>query len=109
MLRVLLGIAIGTFIYANPEARQITADLLRATGDALAPAVEDRTLGDRINEVLVGDQMTDQWKTEYARSNDLNKNQLRILQEGPRSLSESWILGAMHYNYKRSKQTQTDP
>ena len=38
MLRVLLGIAIGVFIYANPEARQITADLLRATGDALAPA-----------------------------------------------------------------------
>ena len=52
--------------------------------------------------------MTDQWKTEYARSNDLNKTQLRILQEGPRSLSESWILGAMHYNYKRSKQTQPD-
>ena len=55
MLRVLLGIAIGTFIYSNPEARQVTADLLRATGDALAPAVEDKTLGERINEVLVGD------------------------------------------------------
>ena len=55
MLKILLGIAIGVFIYANPEARQITADLLRATGDALAPAVEDRTLEDRINEVLVGD------------------------------------------------------
>jgi hypothetical protein len=51
--------------------------------------------------------MNDQWKTEYAKSNDLNKTQLRILQEGPRSLSESWILGAMHYNHKRSKQTQT--
>ena len=55
MLRVLLGIAIGVFIYANPEARQITADLLRATGDALAPAVEDRTIEDRINEILVGE------------------------------------------------------
>ena len=55
MLKVLLGIAIGVFIYANPEARQITADLLRATGDALAPAVEERTLQDRINEVLVGE------------------------------------------------------
>ena len=54
MLRVLLGVAIGVFIYANPEARQITADLLRATGDALAPAVEDRTLEDRVNEVLEG-------------------------------------------------------
>ena len=55
MLRVLLGVAIGVFIYANPEARQITADLLRATGDALAPAVKDRTIEDRINEVLVGE------------------------------------------------------
>ena len=55
MLKILLGIAIGVFIYANPEARQITADLLRATGDALAPAVEDRTIEDRINEVLVGE------------------------------------------------------
>ena len=55
MLRVLLGVAIGVLIFANPEARQITADLLRATGDALAPAVEDKTLEDQINEVLVGD------------------------------------------------------
>ena len=58
MLRLLLGIAIGVFIYANPEARQINAALLRATGDALAPAVEDEdedegstTLQNRINEV----------------------------------------------------------
>ena len=55
MLRVLLGIAIGIFIYANPEARQITADLLRATGDALAPALEEKTLEDQINELLAGD------------------------------------------------------
>ena len=54
MLRLLLGIAIGVFIYANPEGRQITADLLRATGDALAPADENRTLEDRINKVLEG-------------------------------------------------------
>ena len=58
MLKVLVGIAIGVFLYVNPEARQITAALLRATGDALAPAVEDEdeyegrtTLQNRINEV----------------------------------------------------------
>ena len=55
MLRVLLGGAIGVLIYINPEARQITADLLRATGDALAPALVDKTLENRINEVLVGE------------------------------------------------------
>ena len=59
MLKILLGIAIGVFIYANPEARQITADLLRATGDALVPAIEgedQKTLQNRIDEVLKSDQ-----------------------------------------------------
>ena len=56
MLKILLGIAIGVFIYANPEARQITADLLRATGDALAPADESKTLMDRFDDLLEGDR-----------------------------------------------------
>ena len=53
MLKVLLGVVLGFVLFTNPEARQITADLLRATGDAIAPADEDRTLEDRINDVLV--------------------------------------------------------
>ena len=55
MLKILLGVGIGFLLFTNQEARQITADLLRATGDAISPAVQDRTLEDRINEVLVGD------------------------------------------------------
>lgn len=54
MLRVLLGIGIGFVLFTNPGARQITADLLRAAADALAPSVEDKTLQDRINEVIEG-------------------------------------------------------
>ena len=54
MLRVLLGIGIGFVLFTNPGARQITADLLRAAADALAPAVEDKTLQDPINEVIEG-------------------------------------------------------
>ena len=53
MLKILVGVGLGILLFTNPGARQITADLLRATGDALAPANEDRTLEDRINEVLV--------------------------------------------------------
>ena len=52
MLKVLLGIAIGVFIYANPEARQVTSDLLRAAGDALAPAEQDKTVQDRLKDAL---------------------------------------------------------
>ena len=59
MLKILLGVGLGFLLFTNQDARQITADLLRATGDALAPAVEDedsKTLQNRINEVLKGDQ-----------------------------------------------------
>ena len=55
MLKILLGVGLGILLFTNQEARQITADVLRAAGDALAPAVENKTLEDRINEVLVGD------------------------------------------------------
>ena len=55
MLKILVGVGLGFLLLTNPEARQITADLLRSTAHAIAPAEEDRTLEDRINEVLVGD------------------------------------------------------
>ena len=55
VLKILLGVGLGFLLFTNQDARQITADLLRATGDAIAPADEDRTLEDRINEVLAGD------------------------------------------------------
>ena len=55
MLKILLGVGIGFLLFTNQEARQITADLLRAAGDALTPAVEDKTLEDRINKVLIGE------------------------------------------------------
>ena len=59
MLKILLGVGLGFLLFTNPEARQITADLLRATGDALAPAIEGedrKTLQNRIDEVLKSDQ-----------------------------------------------------
>ena len=55
MLKILVGVGVGFLLFTNPEARQITAELLRATGDAIAPADENRTLEDRINDVLVGE------------------------------------------------------
>ena len=55
MLKILLGVGIGFLLFTNQEARQITADVLRVAGDALAPAVENKTLEDRINKVLAGE------------------------------------------------------
>ena len=54
MIRFLLGAAVGILLITNPEVRQITADMLRAAGDALAPAAEDKTLQKRIKNLLGG-------------------------------------------------------
>ena len=53
MIRFLLGAAVGVVLFTNPEARQITADLLRAAGNAFAPAKDEDTLQDRIKDAVV--------------------------------------------------------
>ena len=53
MLKVLVGIAIGLVLFTNPEVRQVTADLLRAAGDVLAPAEQGKTLQDRVKDAVV--------------------------------------------------------
>tara|TARA_B100001964_G_C13812593_1_gene413713 strand:- start:56 stop:235 length:180 start_codon:yes stop_codon:yes gene_type:complete len=59
MLKILIGIGLGFLLFTNPQARQITGDLLRSAGDAIAPAVEGedaKTLQNQINEVLKSNQ-----------------------------------------------------
>ena len=55
MLKILIGIGLGFLLFSNQGARQTTADILRFGADALAPALEDKTLQDRINKVLEGE------------------------------------------------------
>lgn len=52
MLKILLGIGLGFLLFTNPGARQITADLLRAAGDALAPEQEGKTFEDRVKDAV---------------------------------------------------------
>ena len=59
MLKILIGVGLGFLLFTNPEARQITADILRFGADALAPEVADadpKTLQNQINEVLKSNQ-----------------------------------------------------
>ena len=53
MLKILVGVGVGFLLFTNPDARQITADLLRAVGDALAPAEQGKTLQDRVKDAVV--------------------------------------------------------
>ena len=53
MLKILLGIGLGFLLFTNPEARQITADLLRSTANTIAPEEEGKTFLDRVKDALV--------------------------------------------------------
>ena len=53
VLKVLIGVGLGFLLFTNPYARQITADLLHAAGDALAPAEQEKTLQDRVKDAVV--------------------------------------------------------
>ena len=53
MLKILIRIGLGFLLFTNPEARQITGDLPRAAGDAIAPQKDGRTFEDRVKEALM--------------------------------------------------------
>ena len=53
MLKILVGVGLGFVLFTNPEARQITADLLRATASAIAPEQDDKTFQDRVKDAVV--------------------------------------------------------
>ena len=57
VLKVLFGVGLGFLLFTNPDARQITGDLLRAAGNAIAPPIEGKdapTIQERITDALTG-------------------------------------------------------
>ena len=53
MLKILVGVGLGFLLFTNPEARQITADFLRATANAIAPEQDGKTLQDTVKDAVV--------------------------------------------------------
>ena len=53
MLKILLGVGLGFLLFTNQEARQITADLLRSTANAIAPEQDGKTFQDRVKDAVV--------------------------------------------------------
>ena len=54
MLKILVGIGLGFFLFTNQDARrQITADLLRSTANAIAPEQDGKTFQDRVKDAVV--------------------------------------------------------
>ena len=53
MLKVLIGVGLGFLLFTNPEARQVTADLLRSTANVIAPEKDGKTFRDRVKDAVV--------------------------------------------------------
>ena len=43
------------------------------------------------------------WEQEYLSYKHVNKKQRELLEKGPKSLSQSWLHGAMYSEWKRIK------
>ena len=53
MLKLLIGLGLGFVLFTNPDARQITADFLRAAANSIAPEKDGKTLQDRVIDSVV--------------------------------------------------------
>jgi hypothetical protein len=53
MLKIIIGVGLGFLLFTNPEARQMTGDLLRSAGDAIAPAKDGKTFQNRVQDAVV--------------------------------------------------------
>ena len=60
MLKILVGVGLGFQLFTNPEARQITADLLRSTANAIASEKDGKTFQDRVKDAVVDKVMEEQ-------------------------------------------------
>ena len=54
---------------------------------------------------MIKDYDDSNWRSEYIdiKGRQLTKRQVELLEKGPDSLSSSWILGAMHNEWRRIK------
>ena len=41
------------------------------------------------------------WRKDYAENFCNNKRHLELLEKGPQSLSQAWLLGALHNEWKK--------
>ena len=60
MLKILIGVGLGFLLFTKPEARQITADLLRSTANAIDPEKDEKTFQDKVKDAEVEKVMEEQ-------------------------------------------------
>tara|TARA_B100000902_G_scaffold323850_1_gene317807 strand:+ start:598 stop:870 length:273 start_codon:yes stop_codon:yes gene_type:complete len=51
----------------------------------------------------IGQEQSEDWRQEYLGMKAHGKYQTELLENGPKSLSQSWMMGAMYNDWKRKK------
>ena len=49
------------------------------------------------------------WREDYAKNFCNNKRHLELLENGPHSLSQAWLLGALHNKWKKIRGIKEPP
>ena len=49
------------------------------------------------------------WREDYAKNFCSNKRHLELLENGPHSLSQAWLLGALHNKWKKIRGIKEPP
>ena len=52
-MKIFIGVGLEFLLFTNPGARQITADLLRATANVIAPQLEGKTFQDSVKDAVL--------------------------------------------------------
>ncbi len=55
------------------------------------------------NKKLITEWDDTNWREEYLSMKAVSKQQRELLENGPKSLSQSWILGAMRSDWMKKK------
>ena len=55
------------------------------------------------NKKLITEWDDNNWREEYLSMKAVSKQQRELLENGPKSLSQSWILGAMRSDWMKKK------
>jgi len=50
--------------------------------------------------------MKGKWQDEYKKLKILSKHQIRLLEEGPKQLTDAWALSVMYYDWGRLKKLE---
>lgn len=58
---------------------------------------------------MTGDNVTDNWREDYAKNFCNNKHHLELLENGPKSLSQSWLLQALYNDWKKIRGIKDSP